>query len=60
MQQPPGAMNRCIGCVAERTKAADIPEGIYDSAGRAVEPVSLYLEQLRQRPGDAAVANIGY
>jgi hypothetical protein len=60
VQQPPGAMNWCIGCIGERTKAADIPEGIYDSPGRAVEPVSLYLEQLRERLGDAAVANIGY
>jgi hypothetical protein len=60
VQQPPGAMNWCIGCIGERTKAADIPEGIYDSPERAVEPVSLYLEQLRERLGDAAVANIGY
>jgi cytochrome P450 len=41
--------------------AADrIPEGIYDSPGRPVEPVSLYLEQLRERLGDAALVNIGY
>ncbi|MGA3238315.1 MAG: hypothetical protein ABSG03_18640 [Bryobacteraceae bacterium] len=60
VQQPPGAMNWCIGCSGERTKAADIPEGIYDSPGRAVEPVSLYLEQLRERLGDAALVNIGY
>jgi hypothetical protein len=60
VQQPPGAMNWCIGCTGERTKAADIPEGTYDSPGRAVEPVSLYLEQLRERLGDAALANIGY
>jgi hypothetical protein len=42
VQQPPGAMNWCIGCSGERTKTGDIPEGIYDSPGRAVEPVSLY------------------
>jgi hypothetical protein len=51
VQQPPGAMNWRIGCSGERTKAGDIPEGIYDSPGRSVEPVSLYLEQLRERPG---------
>jgi hypothetical protein len=60
VQQPPGAMNWCIGCTGERTRAADIPEGIFDSPGRAVEPASLYLEQLRERLGDSAVSNIGY
>jgi hypothetical protein len=59
VQRPPGAMNWCIGCSGELTKAADSPEGIYDSPGRAVEPVSLYLEQLRERLGDAALVNIG-
>ncbi len=60
VQQPLGAMNWCIGCSGERTKAGDIPEGIYDSPGRAVEPVSLYLEQLREPLGDAALVRIGY
>jgi hypothetical protein len=60
VQQPPGAMNWCIGCSGERTKTGDIPEGIYDSPGRAVEPVSLYLEQLRERLGDKALLSIGY
>jgi hypothetical protein len=60
VQQPPGAMNWCIGCIGERKKDAAIPEGIYDSPGHAVEPARLYLEQLRERLGEKALANIGY
>ena len=53
-------MNWCIGCTCERKKDPAIPDGIYDSSGRAVEPASLYLEQLRERLGEKALANIGY
>jgi len=34
--------------------------GIYDTLGSMVSPHSLYLEQLRERLGGAAVENIGY
>ncbi len=34
--------------------------GIYDAAGTTVSPTSLYLEQLKERLGGAAVENIGY
>jgi hypothetical protein len=58
VQAPPGAMNWCIGCVGEQVKTE--PVGIFDSPGKAVEPASLYLEQLRERLGEAAVKAIGY
>ena len=60
VQQPPAAMNWCIGCVGKMVTAATGPNGIFDSPGKMVEPASLYLEQLRERLGPAAVANIGY
>ena len=60
VQQPPGAMNWCIGCVGERLSKDDTPSGTFDSYGAAVSPASLYLEQLRERLGDQALANIGY
>ena len=37
-----------------------IPSGIFDSPNVPVTPASLYLEQLRERLGDQAPANIGY
>ena len=59
VQQPPGAMNWCIGCTGKAVKVGDTPSGIFDSPNEAVLPASLYLEQLRERLGDQAVANIG-
>jgi len=35
-------------------------DGIYDTLGTIVSPHSLYLEQLKERLGPAAVNNIGY
>ncbi|HEV3202630.1 MAG TPA: hypothetical protein VGZ73_32275 [Bryobacteraceae bacterium] len=60
VQQPPGAMNWCIGCTGRPVTVAGAPSGIFDSQDAPVAPVSLYLEQLRERLGDAALANIGY
>jgi hypothetical protein len=67
VQKPPGVDNWCIGCVGtELTKSMPggngtlLPNGIYDSLGTPVIPSSLYLEQLRERLGDGALANIGY
>jgi len=66
VQQPPGAINWCIGCVgkpvtpAAGVSAAKAPLGIFDSPGMPVTPESLYLAQLRDRLGAEALANIGY
>jgi len=67
VQEPPGADNWCIGCVGnvltEAMPGGDgtlLPNGIYESLGTPVTPSSLYLEQLCERLGPAALANIGY
>jgi hypothetical protein len=70
VQNPPGDMNWSIGDVGEHRTAPMpvmgtpvgpvLPSGIIESAGKHVEPASLYLEQLRERLGPAAVAAIGY
>jgi hypothetical protein len=56
--QPPGAKNWCIGCIGVSVPAEGLTNGIFDSPNTAVEPASLYLEQLRERLGDQAVAAI--
>jgi hypothetical protein len=38
----------------------DLPEAIYDSWDKPVQPRSLYLQQLSDRLGPQAVKNIGY
>jgi hypothetical protein len=58
VQAPPGSMNWCIGCKGEVVDTA--PAGTFDARGTTVAPSSLYLEQLRERLGDAAVTAIGY
>jgi len=66
VQRPPGAQNFCIGCVgtilteAEPGSSTPLANGLYDSFGTPVTPSSLYLEQLCERLGPRAVANIGY
>jgi hypothetical protein len=60
VQQPPGAMNWCIGCVGTPVTVGSSPNGIFDSPGRMVFPASLYLHQLRDRIGPEALKNIGY
>ena len=55
----PGTENWCIGGIGTKTSSSD-PDGIYSSLGSIVAPHSLYLEQLRERLGGAAVENIGY
>ena len=68
IQQPPGAKNWCIGCTGRFATilwhggAIQIPESpseTIESPGVAVAPASLYLAQLRDRLGDAALKNIG-
>jgi hypothetical protein len=45
---------------ARAAKGPDLPEAIYDSWDKPVEPRSLYLQQLADRLGAQAVKNIGY
>jgi hypothetical protein len=74
-QMPPGSANWVIGSIGEQQKRAIpvsnetgsisynkvmLPEGIYDSHGIPVAPVSLYLSQLKERLGKQALVNIGY
>jgi hypothetical protein len=60
VQQPPGALNWCIGCIGTPVTVGGTPNGIFDSPGKMVQPASLYLQQLRDRIGPDAVRNIGY
>ena len=73
VQQPPGSMNWVIGSKGQRrrqpmptydpgghNKGPDLPEAIYDSWDKPVQPRSLYLQQLMDRLGPQAVKNIGY
>jgi hypothetical protein len=60
VEQPPGAMNWCIGCVCKPVTLREQPNGIFDSLGHMAEPASLYLQQLRDRLGPDAVKAIGY
>jgi hypothetical protein len=60
VQQPPGALNWCVGCIGTPVTIGSTPNGIFDSLGNMVEPASLYLQQLRDRIGPDAVRNIGY
>jgi hypothetical protein len=73
VQNPPGAANWSIGDEGaqagealpqpgkgSKNWGAPLPGGIVESKGKHVEPASLYLQQLRERLGPAAVAAIGY
>jgi len=67
VQEPPGADNWCIGCVGTEISASEpggngtlLPNGIFESTGTHVTPASLYLAQLCDRLGPAALTNIGY
>ncbi len=68
IQQPPGSTNWSIGSTGRLTQAAEpgspdrtpLPQGTIDSHGTRVAPGSLYLQQLCERLGPQALANIGY
>ena len=67
VQQPPGSINWCIGCIGEmdwgrlkKGEAPPKPGPWLSSHGTPVEPASLYLAQLRERLGSQALTNIGY
>lgn len=60
VQQPPTAQNYAIGCTGKITTGA-LPNrtpGHYESQGTHVTPRSLYLTQLKDRLGMAAVENV--
>ncbi len=68
VQQPPGSTNWCIGCGGRPTPILwhgnkipipEIPSETMESPGVPVSPASLYLAQLRDRLGAAALANVG-
>jgi Cellulose binding domain/F5/8 type C domain len=56
IDSPPYARNWSIGCRATTQQGG----GEFDSYGKPVGPWSLYLQQLQNRLGGAALANIGY
>jgi hypothetical protein len=60
VQQPPGALNWCIGCIGTPVTVGTTPNGIFDAPGKVVVPASLYLQQLHDRLGPEAVQSIGY
>jgi hypothetical protein len=69
LQQPPGSKNWCIGCTGRpptilwhgnRIDVPEIPSETWESPGAPVTPASLYLAQLSERLGTAALRNIGY
>jgi hypothetical protein len=70
VQNPPGVLNWSIGNIGQQEDAPMpvfdapdgplLPRGIVESSGHPVEPASLYLEQLKERAGPAAVDAIGY
>jgi hypothetical protein len=66
VQQPPGSDNWSIGCIGRETTAKPpggtevMPQGIVESPGTNVAPASLYLAQVCDRLGRAAVTNLGY
>ena len=60
VQQPPGVLNWCIGCLGRPITSGNIPSAVLDSVGKMAAPSSLYLQQLRDRLGQEAVRSIGY
>lgn len=61
IQSPPFAMNWSVGQVGSVTPGKFPPEepsGIVESSDQFVRPRSLYLQQLRDRLGEAAVTNV--
>lgn len=56
-QQPPGAQNFALGHVGEKDPGAfKRPSGYWESHGKPLEPVSLYVQQLIDRVGQATAA----
>ena len=67
IQNPPGAINWMIGCIGESKpmprpfgSEPNLAEGTKILMGNTSAPQSLYLAQLGERLGPAALKNIGY
>lgn len=60
MEQPPGAINWCIGCTGAFGKDSAGKGSWLEAHGAPVLPPSLYLAQLRERLGAGALKNIGH
>jgi hypothetical protein len=68
IEKPPGTTNWAIGSTGTYTSMQEpgmpdaglMPLGTFDSKGLAVAPASLYLAQLCERLGPAAVTNLGF
>ncbi|MBL9200440.1 MAG: hypothetical protein JNL39_08030 [Opitutaceae bacterium] len=61
VQQPPTAQNWAIGCVGKFVAgdySPNAPRGIMEATGAPVTPRSLYLTQLAQRLGPAALESL--
>jgi hypothetical protein len=65
VQNPPGAMNWMIGCIGENkamprpfSQGPLLPKGTEDSPAVPVQPHSLYVAQLAERVGSAAIKNV--
>ena len=58
IQMPPGALNLAIGCKGEPHKTCGAESLL--SLNTSVTPGSLYIAQLRERLGEAAVKRVGY
>ncbi len=58
-QSPPTASTWVVGFVGEKDKPAfERPDATWDALGKHVEPRSLYMQQLEDRLGNDAVANV--
>jgi len=60
IEQPPGAINWCVGSSGNYEAVGKNSQDWLVSKGRPVKPESLYLAQLRARLGAQAVQAIGY
>jgi hypothetical protein len=60
VQQPPGAINWCIGCTGKLKESSASTGPWLSSPGARTLPSSLYLAQLQDRLGKSALTNIGY
>jgi autotransporter-associated beta strand protein len=58
--EAPGTLDWVIGGIGSQTSKSGQQNGVYDHFGSIVTPHSIYLEQLKERLGGAAVENIGY
>ena len=60
MTQAPGTMSWVIGSKGTKQSQSGQPDGIFDHFNTHVTPCSIYLQQLSERLGTKALANIGY